>query len=164
MLKPTGSLTMAAAFALSVVALAATSQILTVWQVDSLTSIAGHPVTVVGQPKVVEDAVGKAVEFNGASDGLFVDVNPVEGLQQFTVEVVFKPDADGPPEQRFLHFAGARRGQPRAVRDAHAAGAGSGPSTRSSATASTASRCWTARSRTPPASGTPPRSPTTARP
>ena len=46
---------------------------------------------------------GKAVHFNGATDGLFVSVNPLEGLSQFTVEVLFKPEAGGPAEQRFLH-------------------------------------------------------------
>jgi hypothetical protein len=34
------------------------------------------------------------------------------GLERFTVEVLFEPAADGPPEQRFLHFeehGGSRR-------------------------------------------------------
>jgi pectate lyase len=74
-----------------------------VWYLDNLASIAGHPVTVVGAPRVVEAAVGRAVEFNGRTDGLFLDVNPLAGLDRFTIEAVFAPDADGPEEQRFLH-------------------------------------------------------------
>lgn len=83
---------------------AAAQTVSTVWPIDNVASIGGHAVTVVGAPRVVEDDGVKAVAFNGASDGLFVDANPLEGLAQFTIEVVFRPDADGPPEQRFLHF------------------------------------------------------------
>jgi hypothetical protein len=42
-----------------------------VWRLDNLANIGGHPVTVVGAPKVVETDSGKAVEFNGSTDGLF---------------------------------------------------------------------------------------------
>lgn len=89
---------------LAVAGAAAAQTASTVWPIDNLSSIAGHAVTVEGRPRVVEDGTGKAVAFNGASDGLFLDANPLEGLARFTIEVVFKPDADGPPEQRFLHF------------------------------------------------------------
>lgn len=75
----------------------------TVWVVDSLASIGGHPVTVVGTPRVVESEVGRAVEFNGRTDGLFLDVNPLAGLARFTMEALFAPASDGPEEQRFLH-------------------------------------------------------------
>lgn len=92
----------AVALAFGVVALATGGA--TVWRVDDLSTIGGHAVTVEGAPAVVEDAHGKAVSFNGVSDGLFVGANPLEGLAAFTVEVVFRPDADGPAEQRFLHF------------------------------------------------------------
>ena len=37
-------------------------------------------------------------------DGLFVAANPLAGLKEFTVEVIFRPAAGGPKEQRFLHF------------------------------------------------------------
>eukprot|EP01052_Picozoa_sp_SAG31_P071033 SAG31_NODE_29925_length_388_cov_0.709343_2_plen_45_part_01 len=35
-------------------------------------------------------------------DGLLIEHNPAEGLTTFTAEVVFKPAADGPQEQRFF--------------------------------------------------------------
>lgn len=82
------------------------------WRLDSLSVVGGHAVTVVGAPRVVQTPVGPALEFNGSSDGVFLDVNPLAGLERFTVEVLFEPAGDGPPEQRFLHFeeaGGARR-------------------------------------------------------
>ena len=75
----------------------------TVWKLDSLSSIGGHPVTVAGAPRVVETPQGRAIEFNGATDGLFLEANPLQGLAQFTLEVVFEPAADGNEEQRFVH-------------------------------------------------------------
>jgi pectate lyase len=78
------------------------------WYVDNLASIGGHPVAVVGAPRVVDTAAGRAVEFNGSSDGLFLDVNPLAGLERFTIEALVAPASDGPEEQRFLHFQETR--------------------------------------------------------
>jgi hypothetical protein len=75
-----------------------------VWRIDSLESIGGHRVTVVGKPRVVEVAGAKAVAFDGVGDGLFVDGNPLVGLTAYTVEVVFRPTSGGPFAQRFIHF------------------------------------------------------------
>lgn len=75
-----------------------------VWNLDNLESIGGYPVTVVGKPRVIETDRGKAIEFDGRGDGLFVAANPLAGLKEFTAEVIFRPAADGPKEQRFLHF------------------------------------------------------------
>jgi PelA/Pel-15E family pectate lyase len=80
------------------------------WRLETLQRIGGHPVTVVGNPKVVDTDIGPAIAFDGADDGLFVDVNPLDGLKAFTVETVFKPAPGGPEEQRFLHFEEARTG------------------------------------------------------
>ena len=85
------------------------------WTIDNLTSIGGHPVTVLVAPRVVETEVGRALEFNGTSDGIFVDANPLEGLGAFTLEVLFSPAADGPPEQRFVHIEDTREGGNRAL-------------------------------------------------
>jgi hypothetical protein len=75
-----------------------------VWDVDRLDRLGGHQTTVVGEPKVIETKDGKAVQFGGKGDALFLEANPLAGLKQFTVEVIFQPQADGPKEQRFLHF------------------------------------------------------------
>lgn len=77
------------------------------WRIDNLDRIGGHPVTVIGSPRVVSIAGGTAIEFNGRTDGLFLDVNPLSGLARFTVEVLFEPAIDGPEEQRFVHFESA---------------------------------------------------------
>jgi len=80
------------------------------WRMDDLRAIGGHRVTVAGTPRVVDTDLGRAIEFNGTTDGLFLDVNPLAGLSRFTVEVLFSPAADGPPEQRFVHFEEAKTG------------------------------------------------------
>ncbi len=75
-----------------------------VWNLDNLESIGGHKVTVVGKPRVIDTDQGKAIEFDGKGDGVFVAANPLAGLKEFTAEVIFRPAAGGPKEQRFLHF------------------------------------------------------------
>ena len=60
--------------------------------------------TVLGAPAVVSSDVGPAVAFNGTTDGLLLDTNPLQGLDRFTIEVLFSNDLDGPEEQRFLHI------------------------------------------------------------
>lgn len=74
-----------------------------VWTLDNLDRIGGHTVTRLGTPRVVSTPQGAATEFNGATDGLLLDTNPLQGLSRFTVEVIFEPAADGQLEQRFLH-------------------------------------------------------------
>ncbi len=73
------------------------------WRLDNLSNIGGVPATLIGAPAVVATEIGPAVRFNGASDGLLLERNPLEGLSQFTIEVLLAPDTDGPVEQRFLH-------------------------------------------------------------
>lgn len=59
--------------------------------------------TVLGSPQAVDRAAGGGLRFNGTSDGLIVPVNVLEGLDRFTIELLLRPDADGPAEQRFFH-------------------------------------------------------------
>ena len=76
----------------------------TTWHLDNLDRIGGHAVTVAGDPRVIDTPGGRAIEFDGIDDGLFLDVHPLAGLAEFTVEVVFKPYANGAAEQRFFHM------------------------------------------------------------
>ena len=76
----------------------------TVWDVNNLKLIGGHETTVLGSPKVIETDRGKAVEFDGVKDGLLVDALPLAGAEKFTLEVIFRPDANGLAAQRFLHM------------------------------------------------------------
>ena len=74
------------------------------WIVDNLTQIGGNSVQVFGNPKIINSDIGNAVEFDGIDDGIIVNNNPMVGVSAFTVEIIFKPYADGGVEQRFLHF------------------------------------------------------------
>jgi hypothetical protein len=74
---------------------------------DRMDRIGGHPVTVLGAPRLARGPHGPAVEFDGGADGLQLPVNPLAGLSSFTVEALFRPDPGGLPEQRFLHLGTA---------------------------------------------------------
>lgn len=74
------------------------------WTFDNLQRIGGHAVTVLGAPSVVDSPLGKAIQFNGVNDAIFFDVHPLAGAGPFTWEVIFRPDSDGPPAQRFFHM------------------------------------------------------------
>ena len=76
----------------------------TTWRFDQIESLGGHPVTAVGHPHLIDSPYGKAVEFNGVDDALFVGVHPLAGASSFTWEVIFMPDADGAAAQRFFHL------------------------------------------------------------
>jgi hypothetical protein len=73
------------------------------WTFDRLDRIGGHPTTILGNPRVVDTPVGKAVEFDGVDDALFVDVHPLAGAETFTWEAIFRPDG-GNTEQRWFHL------------------------------------------------------------
>ena len=77
----------------------------TVWTFDRLDKIGGFPTTVLGHPKIIQTPIGKAVEFNGMDDALFVDNHPLAGMRTFTFEAVFRPDQGGAAEQRWFHLA-----------------------------------------------------------
>ena len=64
-----------------------------VWELDNLQALADYRLNVSGQPTVIDGPYGKAIEFDGVQDALFVGSNPVAGWQALTVEVVFRPDA-----------------------------------------------------------------------
>ena len=74
------------------------------WKVDNLKRIGGNRATVIGAPQVIKAPKGKAVLFDGARDGLLLEVNPVAGAVAFTIEAVIRPDAGGPEEQRWMHI------------------------------------------------------------
>lgn len=75
-----------------------------VWTFDRLENIGGHKTTVVGEPRIVESPIGKAVEFDGLDDALFIDNHPLAGAAAFTIEAIFRPDG-GEREQRWFHLS-----------------------------------------------------------
>jgi hypothetical protein len=73
------------------------------WIFDRLDRLGGHATTVLGNPRVVDTPVGKAIEFDGVDDALMVDAHPLAGAAAFTWEAVFRPDG-GRAEQRWFHL------------------------------------------------------------
>lgn len=74
------------------------------WNINRLDSIGGFPVTLFGNPKLIDTEEGKAVEFDGIDDGILINSNPLAGATEFTIEVVFRPYSGGLEEQRFVHI------------------------------------------------------------
>ena len=74
------------------------------WRFDNTASVGGHMAKVLGHPRVIDSPMGKAVSFNGVDDAMFFDVHPLAGAETWTWEMIFKPDADGRPEQRVFHL------------------------------------------------------------
>jgi len=74
-----------------------------VWTFDRIDRVGVHTTTILGHPRVIDTPFGKAVEFNGVDDGLFIDVHPLAGAATFTWEDIFRPDG-GNAEQRWFHL------------------------------------------------------------
>ena len=75
-----------------------------VWRFDRLDRIGGYRTEVAGNHRIIDSPLGKAIEFNGIGDAIFLDVHPLAGAKTFTWEVVFRPDPGGAAEQRFFHL------------------------------------------------------------
>jgi hypothetical protein len=74
------------------------------WRFDRLEKIGGHETKVEGQPRLIDTPFGKAVEFDGVDDALFIENHPLAGAETFTWETIFRPDSNGEAEQRFFHM------------------------------------------------------------
>ena len=85
------------------------------WNINNLKKIGSQTVDVLGDPKVVETDKGKATIFDGIDDGVFINNNPIAGADAFTVEAVFRPDAGGGKEQRWLHIEDKENVETRAL-------------------------------------------------
>jgi hypothetical protein len=76
----------------------------TVWGADYFPAPGGATAEILGNPRILRDVGGAYAVFGGRSDGYVIPANPLAGWPQFTVEVLFDPDPEGPPAQRFLHI------------------------------------------------------------
>ena len=74
------------------------------WTLDLLDRIGGHPTRVEGNSRVISTPIGKAVQFDGVHDALFIDNHPLAGAETFTFEAIVRPDG-GDFEQRWFHLA-----------------------------------------------------------
>src|SRR5262245_48604955 len=93
---------LAAAAILVCVAFRAADDVVT-WTFDRLDRIGGYPTTILGAPRVIDAPVGKAIEFDGVDDAIFLDLHPLEGAATFTWEAIFRPDG-GNQAQRWFHL------------------------------------------------------------
>ena len=75
-----------------------------IWTFDRLENIGGHKTTVLGKPRIIDSPVGKAIEFDGVEDALFIEDHPLAGAETFTWEAIFRPDG-GDREQRWFHLS-----------------------------------------------------------
>ena len=84
-----------------------------VWQLERAAEVGGVKTEIGGAPKVLAAAEGgPGLWFDGVGDGLWVPLNPLAGSASFTIEVLIRPDAGGPEEQRYFHVedTAGRRG------------------------------------------------------
>ncbi len=75
-----------------------------VWVFDRVDAIGGFKTTVEGGPRIVDTPVGRALEFDGVDDAVWIETHPLAGAATFTLEAIFRPDG-GAFEQRWLHLA-----------------------------------------------------------
>jgi hypothetical protein len=76
----------------------------TIWHLENAQKVGTLEPLVLGAPQPIDETgIGRALHFNGTSDGLILPAIPITGWTQFTIEVLFKPESGGKPEQRFMH-------------------------------------------------------------
>lgn len=77
------------------------------WRVADLPAVD----SICGAPRTIRTPLGDAVAFDGAHDAFYLGTNPLQGMEELTVEVIFRQDGDAPFEQRFLHMGTVRGGR-----------------------------------------------------
>jgi hypothetical protein len=75
-----------------------------IWELNNHNQIGAYTPIILGNPNLHVDGVDTAMYFNGVNDALVIPAIPIEGWRTFTIEVLFKPDSDGPSAPRFIHF------------------------------------------------------------
>ncbi|SHG19351.1 Concanavalin A-like lectin/glucanases superfamily protein [Flavobacterium fluvii] len=76
----------------------------TEWVLANLLHEKSNNVEINGKPQIVASPYGEAISFNGTDDAFFLNELPLQSLQEFTVEMIFKPELNGLFEQRILHI------------------------------------------------------------
>jgi Concanavalin A-like lectin/glucanases superfamily len=76
-----------------------------IWKFDRIDKIGGLPTTIVGHPRVIKTPIGKAIQFNGVDDAIYLPEHPLAGASAFTFEAIFRPESGGAVEQRWFHLA-----------------------------------------------------------
>ena len=81
----------------------------TEWLLANLLQEKSSNVEISGNPQIVTSPYGEAVSFNGIDNALFLNKMPLQSLQEFTVEMIFKPEINGVFEQRILHIGESKK-------------------------------------------------------
>ena len=74
-----------------------------VWTFDQLSRVGGFQTAIEGAPRLTDSPYGRAVQFDGIDDALFIGNHPLAGAEHFTFEALFRPDG-GAHEQRWFHL------------------------------------------------------------
>ena len=74
------------------------------WELKNIQCIGGFKTEILGNPLIETEGKDTSIHFNEINDGLIVPEIPIKGWSVFTIEVLFKPDGDGPIAPRFIHF------------------------------------------------------------
>jgi hypothetical protein len=74
------------------------------WVLERPDRVGAMPTQILGRPQGGSGLWGSSLEFDGIGDGIILPQLPIAGWPQFSAEVVFRPDADGLAEQRFVHL------------------------------------------------------------
>ena len=74
------------------------------WKLNNTNLIGKFKPVILGNPTIKMEANDTSIYFNGIDDGLVIPTIPIAGWSEFTIEVLFKPDGDGPAAPRFIHF------------------------------------------------------------
>lgn len=83
----------------------------TEWILSELLQTGKNEIRIVGKPEIIVCKYGKALQFNGSSDGIFLDQMPLAKLEKFTIEIVLRPFSGGNFEQRYFHCGEVRGGR-----------------------------------------------------
>ncbi|MFV8341951.1 LamG-like jellyroll fold domain-containing protein [Flavobacterium sp. XS2P39] len=76
----------------------------TEWILANLLREKSSAIEISGKPQIINSPYGEAVSFNGIDDAFLLNEMPLNSLQEFTVEMIFKPEINAPFEQRILHI------------------------------------------------------------
>ena len=80
----------------------------TVWTFKEPDRIGNNVVATSGTPVIAKEKGGRSMCFKGEPDAALLDINPIAGWSNFTIEALIKPRSGGTAEQRFLHIEDAR--------------------------------------------------------
>ena len=80
----------------------------TEWILSDLIGSKSEDVRVLGNPQVIASPYGKALLFNGSTDGIFLGQMPLADLDRFTIELIMSPRSGGNFEQRYFHCGEVR--------------------------------------------------------